>query len=444
LLELLRLLRAELGQHDSEDAGENVGRQPADRQPPPGPLRVSRVEQRDAVLRRPGEPVQEPLLARLLLRGRLAGQPLGTAGVERPDVEEAVELRGRGRQVRERAHGVPGRRGEVTQVRPRPAHERADLLAEGGLRVAEEGRDRGVRAIEPPDRRPQRLERRAQQGREAVNLVQRLLGAPQSAGEPGHRQRDVRALAGSGGEDVARGRDEPLEVVGVTAHLLDEDRVVVDEALEGVPALGGGTRHAGEVAVQRLEPAQHLAEIVAAPLEALAEPGDEQPQVVALIDVQGGVDLVGVHVGRRVPDRDRAALGYRRSGAGVDLEEHVLERRLRTEQGGRTAADDVLVLRLDLELEVRHTVFRLDVGYLADLDAGDPHGLPLPRLRRLRVLELDEDLLGLLLDEGEAQALLAEDVAGHTERQHDEAENGQEVAQVLADRVRHRLSFFSS
>ena len=64
----------------------------ADRDPAPRPLGVRRVEERHAVLGRPGEPVEEALLARALLGDAHAGEALGAAGVVGADVEEAVEL----------------------------------------------------------------------------------------------------------------------------------------------------------------------------------------------------------------------------------------------------------------------------------------------------------------------------------------------------------------
>ena len=91
------------------------------------------------------------------------------------------------------------------------------------------------------------------------------------------------------------------------------------------------------------EAAQRAAELATAPLEASAEPGDQQPQVVAGVGVEHLEHLVDVDVGERVGERDRPALLVLAGGAAarVELEEHVLQRRLRVASGsprrGRSA-----------------------------------------------------------------------------------------------------------
>ena len=63
----------------------------ADRDPPPRALGVGGVEERHAVLRGPGEPVEEALLAGALLgRRSVPAEALRPAGVVGADVEEAV------------------------------------------------------------------------------------------------------------------------------------------------------------------------------------------------------------------------------------------------------------------------------------------------------------------------------------------------------------------
>ena len=81
----------------------------------------------------------------------------------------------------------------------------------------------------------------------------------------------------------------------------------------------------------------------------------------------------------------------------------------------------------------------LDLGDVADAHAGDADRLALARDDRLGGLELGLELEGLLLEHRDPQALLLEDVVGDAERDDDQAGDGDEVAQVLADRVSSAL-----
>ena len=114
--------------------------------------------------------------------------------------------------------------------------------------------------------------------------------------------------------------------------------------------------------MDRLEAPEHLAQVVAAVLQALAGAGDEQLQVRPRVGVERGVDLVGVDVRQRVRDRDRAAVRHRLAVARVHLHEHVLQRRLRPQQRGRVLrGSGSSYSRLDLERDDRDAVLELHV-----------------------------------------------------------------------------------
>ena len=68
-------------------------------------------------------------------------------------------------------------------------------------------------------------------------------------------------------------------------------------------------RELRDVAVQRLEAAAALRKRGPLSFEALATAGHQQPQVVARVAVEVGENLVEVHVGSCLRDRDRVALG---------------------------------------------------------------------------------------------------------------------------------------
>ena len=95
--------------------------------------------------------------------------------------------------------------------------------------------------------------------------------------------------------------------------------------------------------------------------------------------------------------------------ARVELEEHVLERRRRAHQDRRVLVDRQ-VLALDREGHDALAVLEVDVGDVADLDAGDADRLALAGDDRLRRLELGLELEGLLLEDRDPQALLLDDV----------------------------------
>ena len=191
--------------------------------------------------------------------------------------------------------------------------------------------------------------------------------------------------------------------------------------------------------MERPEPREGLLEVLAAAaLEALAGARDQEAEVVARVGVERGEELVGVDVRRRVLRLDPAAVLERLAVARVDLEEHVLQAGLRPQERRGVVLDEAVVLRLELELHDRVAVLELDLADLADLDPGYAHGLALAGLHRLGVGELGLDDERLLLDEREAQPLVLEDVAGHADRDEEEREERDHLAQVLADREDHR------
>ena len=69
-------------------------------------------------------------------------------------------------------------------------------------------------------------------------------------------------------------------------QLAVEPREVVDDAAQVAVALGDGGRHAGEVAVRRLEQAHRGAEVAAPVVEALTQSLHEQLHVVARLLVE--------------------------------------------------------------------------------------------------------------------------------------------------------------
>ena len=189
--------------------------------------------------------------------------------------------------------------------------------------------------------------------------------------------------------------------------------------------------------MERLEPPERRVEVVAAVAQALPRAGHEQLQVGARVRVEGREDLVRVHVGRGGAHPDAPAVGDHAAGARVDLQEHVLERRLRAQERRGVLAHHVLVGVLDVELHDRPAVLEPDAADLADLDTGHAHGLPAAGLHRLRVRELDLDPLRRVIHEREPEALLGEDHHGGGHADHQHAEDRQEVEQMGADRALH-------
>jgi hypothetical protein len=216
----------------------------------------------------------------------------------------------------------------------------------------------------------------------------------------------------------------------------------VHEARQVALALHDLAVDRGQVAVQRAEPPEHLAQVARAVAQPLAGPADQELQVRARVGVERRQDLVRVHVRQRVPHGDQAALGHGRlrARARLEREEHVLQPRPGAQQHGRVAAHEVVVLAVEVKPHPRSAFVQLHLSHVADLHAGHPHRLPLARRDSLRVLEVHVDLVGLVLDQREAQPLVGEDVGAHARREGDHPHHGHEVAQMRLDRVPHSCS----
>ena len=187
------------------------------------PVRVLVGEDRRPEVVDPRGPEQEALVA---CAGRVVG--------ERVD-QPVDDLERRDQVGRERGE-VAQRRPQLLDRRARGAHERPDLVLDDRRRLAQErprlrpapGRARGRRAAAP--RASGRARRRA-----SVVLPSALWVASASTGSSSQRRAQVRVLVGERGEDGVGAVDELGELVVLAAQLLDEQREVVDDALD-VPA----------------------------------------------------------------------------------------------------------------------------------------------------------------------------------------------------------------
>ena len=209
------------------------------------------------------------------------------------------------------------------------------------------------------------------------------------------------------------------------------------ELLVRLARVAGGGLEAADRPRQR-------APVAVQPLRGVAE---QQPQVVARVDVERGEDLVEVDVRERLRDGDPLPLGQLAGlrSAGRELGHHVLEAGLRAQQDRRVAVDR-RVVALDVHAHHRPAVLELDARDLADLDARDVDGLPLARGDGLRAAQLRLDLDVVLPEHGDAgrqrQPLVVEDDHGHDHRDHQQPDDRREVGQVLADRGHLRTPSF--
>ncbi len=83
-----------------------------------------------------------------------------------------------------------------------------------------------------------------------------------------------------------------------------------------------------------------------------------------------------------------AALDMPLAAAGFDLDDHVVEVGLRSQQQARVGVDQFHVFGLDVHADDGVAVFEIDRGDLADLDAGDVDRLALAGGDRLCGREL--------------------------------------------------------
>ena len=219
-------------------------------------------------------------------------------------------------QVRHGLRRAARRRARRSSVHGRAARTNGRISLRITGSVCAQERDHGlVRLVELPDRLAQRLERRAQHRRElAAPSPSALSEARSDAGSWATDAEIASSSFASASNTVREAVTSRRRSCGWLAQLGHQQAVVVDQLLERDAAPRARARHAGEVAMDRLEAAEHLAQVVAAAVEALAGAGHEQLQVRARVGVERGVDLVGVdvrqrvrHRGSRPPSRKRLA-----------------------------------------------------------------------------------------------------------------------------------------
>ena len=187
----------------------------------------------------------------------------------------------------------------------------------------------------------------------------------------------------------------------------------------------------GDSVGRRIEAPQRGRQLQAAAVERGAGGPEQDLQVGARVGVQGGEQLVEVRIGRRLRDRDRAAARHG-AGAGralVELDGHVLQRRLGAQQHRRVAVDRAVLL-VDVQRHHRDSVAEAHVGDQPHLDPGDRDRLALAGRDRLRGLEVGVDRVVARADHrdpaGNRQPLLREDVAAHEHGDHDQRDDRDE------------------
>ncbi len=272
-----------------------------------------------------------------------------------------------------------------------------------------------------------------------LDLAQAVARLAQRAGQLADGALDAVALGGQCAEDPVGAVDELREVLIAAGQLGVQALQRVDEATQLAAAAGHGGRDLGEVAVGRLEPRQNLAQVLPVALQPLACAVEQQLEVVAGVDVERAEELVRVDVGERGRDRHRPALLRQRSRRGprVQLDEHVLQPGLGPQERRRVLADEVVVLAVERHRDDRAAVLQLGLGDVTDADARHADRLALPWGDGLRGRELGLDLERLVLDEGEPQPLVVEDVPAHRDRDHEQSENREQVAATVLDRANH-------
>ena len=272
-------------------------------------MRVRGREQLRGHVLHPRHPEQVALLAGRVVRVLAAARVVGG------EVEEVVE---RGERARERR-----RRRRTGCARPAAGRARAGgpRARTGGCRRAAaaspraaSGRTASLAGVERARRRAQVLGGRAEQLRVALDAASscRSSGAARRAARRPRRRRSASSEANSC-ITAGRGVDQAGEVVAALGQLAVERVQRRDQVAQVLPPRGDRGVDAREVAVGRLEAAQHLAQVEPAALEPAAGVADQQLEVVARVGVELGEDLVGVDVRRGRGDRDRVAgVGRRR------------------------------------------------------------------------------------------------------------------------------------
>src|SRR4029079_19704782 len=124
------------------------------------------------------------------------------------------------------------------------------------------------------------------------------------------------------------------------------------------------------------------------------------------------------------------------TATGVDLDGHVVEVGFRPQQQTRIGVDQLQVLRLDVHADDGVTVFQVDRGDLADLDAGDHHRLALAGGDRLGVAEVGAEVDEVFADEGRPRGqrgfLLGEDPQRHHDREQGQDDDRDRVFAAAA------------
>ena len=176
--------------------------------------------------------------------------------------------------------------------------------------------------------------------------------------------------------------------------------------------------------------------------EAVACALEQELQVGAGVAVERGEDLVGLHVGLGLRERDRRALGelLARVPGSISIVMSWSPVRGRSS----TVASERISGAYFSSTSIVTTALpslELDLGDVADLDPGDVHGLALARGDRLRGRELGLELEPVVAEDRDpgrvGLLLLGEDVGGHRQPRHQQGRDRDEVAQVFADRASH-------
>ena len=303
------------------------------------------------------------------------------------------------------------------------ARERPDLVAdrptvwrEEVLRRRWAGANACAAGISASDAgpRPRRAPRRlASASRVSASAPGQLLQRLADRRPPGWRTRRA-----PGSEEVTQSESR----TSVRASSSPSSRKLVIDLRDVARAARERVADLGEVLAERLEPAQRGRELLAAAAEALGAALDQQLQVVAGVAVERGEDLVGLHVGLGLRERDRRALLDLRRPRVPGSSSIVMS--CRPVRGrSSTVASSWISGAYFCSTSIVTTAWpfiELDLGDVAGLDAGDVHRLALARGDRLRGRELGLELEAVVAEERDPRRvrllLLGEDQHGRRAR----------------------------
>ena len=294
------------------------------------------------------------------------------------------------------------------------AGERAQAVADDrASRVSASSTRRACDRPEPASERPQLVQvsarARGRTARVSASVRRAASSVPGSSAVARWRSGASVAIAPSAAFDVSI---ELREVLVAAADRPGQQVQVVDEPGERLVASGDRAAHLAQVAVDRPERAEGAAEVRVAPLEALAEPDDEQAQVGAAVRVEDAEDLIEVDVRERcwqtaiVPPSSNSPAS---SEPGSRLEELVLERRSAAASGSSRPCRPAGSRARSRTLRPPRPSTSSTPVDVADLDPGDADRLALPRLNRLRGLELGLELERALLEDRDPHPLVLDD-----------------------------------